>query len=210
MGRKAESRQRARLSPIAGRLARWESLHVTNPPGADRLDYPPPARDAFREESRLIAFPQPGGCLCGAVRYQLSDAGLTLYACHCTDCQRQSGSCFSLSLVVRRSSLALLDGRPAEYTVTLADGRHKSSQGCSECCTRLFSPSRAPELVIVEAASLDDTSWLRPVAHIWTRSAQSWFQLPEDALRCDRGPRQDDFSSFIRAWNGQSHPKESG
>jgi len=52
---------------------------------------------------------------------------------------------------------------------------------------------------------LDDTIWLRPVAHIWTQSAQSWLQLPDDALRYDQGPGQDDFLSFIRAWNEQSH-----
>lgn len=156
----------------------------------------------------MIAFPQPGGCLCGDIRYRVLDAGLTLYACHCTDCQRQSGSSFSLSLVVRRTSLTLQSGRPAEYSVTLADGRRKSSQYCSDCCTRLFSPSRAPELVIVEAASLDDTSWLRPVAHIWTRSAQSWLQLPDDALLYDQGSGPDDFLLFMRAWKALSHSAE--
>lgn len=157
----------------------------------------------------MIALPQAGGCLCGEIRYQVLDTGLTLYACHCTDCQRQSGSGFSLSLLIRKTSLTLLRGQPAEYSLTLSDGRHKSSQYCSRCCTRLLSPSRGPELIIVEAASLDDTSWLTPVAHIWTQSAQSWLRLPDDALRFERQPEQSDFPSFIRAWN-ERHSKHAG
>ncbi len=157
----------------------------------------------------MIALPQHGGCLCGEIRYRVSDAGLTLYACHCTDCQRQSGSAFSLSLLMRRSSVSIESGQPAEYSITLPDGRRKSSQHCSLCCTRMFSPSRAPELVIVEAASLDDTSWLRPVAHIWTRSAQPWLQLPDDALQFDQRAKPDDILSFIDLWN-EGQPRSSG
>jgi hypothetical protein len=155
-----------------------------------------------------MILPMDGGCLCGEIRYQLSDTGLTLYACHCTDCQRQSGSGFSLSLLARRTSLTVRSGQPAEYSIGLPDGRRKSSQYCGDCCTRLFSPSRAPDLVIVEAASLDDTSWLHPVAHIWTRSAQPWLQIPADALQCDQRPDSDDFLSFIRVWNERRHARE--
>ena len=158
----------------------------------------------------MIAVPQHGGCLCGDIRYRVSDAGLTLYACHCTDCQRQSGSGFSLSLVVQKTSLTLLRGRPAEYSLTLADGRVKSSRYCSRCCTRLFCPSRVPEFVIVEAGSLDDTTEFRPVAHIWTRSALSWIRLPDDALRFDQRPGPDDFLSFIRAWNERVNSQGAG
>jgi hypothetical protein len=156
----------------------------------------------------MIAVPLHGGCLCSDIRYRVSDAGLTLYACHCTDCQRQSGSAFSLSLMIQKTSLTLVRGQPAEYSLTLADDRVKISQYCSHCCTRLFCPSRVPEFVIVEAGSLDDAFRLRPVAHTWTRSALPWIQIPDDALRFDQRPGPDDFLSFIHMWKERVHSQE--
>lgn len=155
------------------------------------------------------ALPQCGGCLCGEIRYCLSDAGLTLYACHCTDCQRQSGSAFSLSLLVRRASLSIESGQPAEYALVLPDGRRKRSQYCSRCHTRLFCPSRTPELIIVEAATLDDTSWLWPVAHIWTRSAQAWIRLPDDTLQFAKQPEPGDMAAFVTTWSERRRPADA-
>ena len=46
-----------------------------------------------------------GGCQCGAIRYRVTGAPVTFYACHCTECQKQSASAFGLSLWVGRSDL---------------------------------------------------------------------------------------------------------
>ena len=84
---------------------------------------------------------QTGGCLCSDIRYCLDDDPLTVYACHCTDCQRQSGSSFTLSMVVRREVLKLLQGQPDEFVVELSDGRRKQASYCRRCCTRLWNPA---------------------------------------------------------------------
>jgi hypothetical protein len=148
----------------------------------------------------MIPLPQRGGCLCGEVRYALAEDPLTLYACHCTDCQRQTGASFALALVVRREAVRIERGSPRETAVALADGRVKRSSGCGRCGARLFSPSRAPGLALLEAGTLDDTSWLEPVAHIWTRSAQRWLALPEAALRFEARPTEEGVLAMVRAW----------
>jgi len=56
--------------------------------------------------------PYDGGCLCGLIRYRLTDEPLTLCTCHCTDCQRLTGSAFALSMIVLKSGLHLLQGEP--------------------------------------------------------------------------------------------------
>ncbi len=145
-------------------------------------------------------FPQQGGCLCGDVRYSLEADPVTLYACHCTDCQTQSGASFALSMLVHLEALQLVRGRPDEYSIELADGRRKGSKFCSRCATRLWGRSRATELAILEPGTLDDTSWLSPVGHIWTRSAQPWVQIPEDAVRCPQQPDDEEMLAFVRAW----------
>jgi hypothetical protein len=132
--------------------------------------------------------PYSGGCLCGAVRYRIVAEPETLYVCHCTDCQRRGGTAFALSLVVRREALEAT-GETNLVAVTLADGRIKQSSFCVNCATRLWGESaRNPAYVIVQPGTLDDTSWLQPVAHIWTRSAQPWLQFPAGALKFETQP----------------------
>ena len=53
-----------------------------------------------------------GGCLCGAVRYRFAGSPLAFYVCHCTDCQKQTGSAFGLSMIVKRDDVELLQGTP--------------------------------------------------------------------------------------------------
>ena len=46
---------------------------------------------------------QTGGCQCGAVRYEVTGPPIKLYVCHCTECQRQSGSAFGMSFICAES-----------------------------------------------------------------------------------------------------------
>jgi hypothetical protein len=57
-----------------------------------------------------VKLPLTGGCQCGAVRYEIAAAPLAVYACHCTDCQRQSGGDFALSLIAPRESVRITKG----------------------------------------------------------------------------------------------------
>jgi hypothetical protein len=67
---------------------------------------------------------RPGGCICGAVRYELTADPVTLYACHCTDCQRATGTSFALSMIVTHEAVALVRGEPELHECRLDDGRH--------------------------------------------------------------------------------------
>ncbi len=148
----------------------------------------------------MVVFPQRGGCLCDGTRYSLSEDPITLYACHCTECQRQTGASFALSMLVRQEALQIVRGRPEEYSLKMRDGRPKRSNFCGRCSTRLWGPSSVPGLAVLEPGTLDDTSWLLPVGHIWTRSAQAWLHIPEDALSFDRQPQAEEYVALARAW----------
>ncbi|MEE8551110.1 MAG: GFA family protein [Gemmatimonadota bacterium] len=149
----------------------------------------------------MILFPQRGGCFCGEVRYTLSEDPLTLYACHCTDCQRQTGSSFVLSMVVRREALKVLGGKLREYSLELPDGRRKHGKFCGRCSTRLWGqPVKLPGLAVLRPGTLDDTSWLHPIGHIWTQSAQPWVRIPDDTLNFSRQPEGDEVLALVRAW----------
>lgn len=118
-----------------------------------------------------------GGCQCGAVRYRLKGEPEGLTACHCRDCQRQSGSAFSLSLDVPDEAFELLSGRLETFTVPCDSGRTKECAFCGSCGTRLYH--RGEWGMSIKAGTLDDTSRLTPDAHYWTKRKQAWVQIPE-------------------------------
>ena len=145
--------------------------------------------------------PWEGGCLCGAIRYRLTEDALGLHVCHCTNCQRITGSGFLMSMPVHRRALDVASGAPQLFAYTSADGLAKREHRCAACGSCLWSETRVPDVLAVQAGTLDDTSWLRPAAHIWTRSAQPWVEIPSDALLYDGQP--DDDMPLVRAWKSR-------
>jgi hypothetical protein len=113
------------------------------------------------------------------VRYELSGAPLTSYACHCQGCQRGAGSAYTLSLIVRRGDLRVIEGALAEGAFELPSGERRW-HGCARCCTPLwYSSPKVAGLVAIKSGTLDDPARFPPVAHLWTRHAHAHVVLPE-------------------------------
>jgi len=145
---------------------------------------------------------QEGGCLCGALRYSIEGRGVLLSACHCTECQRTTGSAFGLSLIVLRESVKLLKGTPRVFEKTFDDGRVKTTTFCTECAGRIWNElARIPQIINVKPGTLDDPKWLDPVAHIWLSKKQPWVPIPDGALRFDGQP--EDFGAVVKAYAEQ-------
>ncbi|MFC3532678.1 GFA family protein [Vogesella facilis] len=140
-----------------------------------------------------------GGCQCGQLRYRVSGRVAALFACHCRDCQRHSASAFGMALWLRDYQLTLLQGRSAQWARHTPGGKVTDCHFCPQCGSRLFHHNRAtPQFLSIKPGSLDDTSWLRPAAHIWTDSAQPWLPLPVDVPGLPGNP--DDFAALLAAW----------
>jgi hypothetical protein len=130
-----------------------------------------------------VQLPLTGGCCCGAVRYEIRAAPTAVYRCHCTDCQRQSGSAYAMSMFVPRGSVALTAGTPRAWHRRADSGRYMQCFFCPECGTRLYNePEARPEVTVIKPGTLDDTSWLNPAGDIWTRSKQPWVEVPEGGI----------------------------
>ncbi|MBW4489477.1 MAG: GFA family protein [Trichocoleus desertorum ATA4-8-CV12] len=140
--------------------------------------------------------PYSGGCQCGQIRYEIRAEPLTLYACHCKECQKQSSSAFGLSMPVPRAAVVILQGQPKQWQRVSDSGREVSCLFCGECGTRLFhNPARNAKITNVKAGTLDDTSWLKPVGNLWTQSSQKWVILSEQMLNYEAQPS--DFSQLF-------------
>lgn len=143
--------------------------------------------------------PYTGGCQCGEIRYEIRAQPLTLYLCHCKECQKQSSSAFGMSLTVSRDAVVVTQGQPKVWTRKADSGREVKNIFCGNCGTRLFH-DRAynPNTINVKAGTLDDTSHLRPVGNIWTRSAQPWVTISDDMLNYEGQP--DDVHLLWERW----------
>jgi hypothetical protein len=140
-----------------------------------------------------------GGCSCGAIRYEISSFPLLLYTCNCTDCQTASGSAFALNMPVLAKAFHILQGEPKGWRHTSPTGVAVISWFCGDCGGRLYGDRAAREAIVnLRAGTLDDTTWLVPIAHMYTRSAQPWVAPAVNAECYEIGP--DDFRPLAERW----------
>jgi hypothetical protein len=123
-----------------------------------------------------------GGCLCGAVRYEVEWPPRALVICHCSDCQKQAGSAFSVVGITRRDHLKL-SGELSRFVHSGSSGQPVTRLFCGDCGSPVLTDTPEVEKrgnIFFQAGTLDDTTDLAPTAHYWTASAQRWFAIPED------------------------------
>ena len=147
-----------------------------------------------------VKLPLGGGCQCGSIRYEVTEMPLTLYACHCTECQKQSSSGFGMSMTTARTGFRVVKGEPKYWYRNSESGNKVSCAFCSDCGTRLFHlPSRNEETVNIKPGTLDETKWLKPVGHVWISSAQTWMNISADALIYEAQPES--YKELYEAWD---------
>ncbi|KAL4938118.1 citrate synthase-like protein [Aspergillus oleicola] len=115
--------------------------------------------------------PLTGHCLCGAVTYKAEvDKPLITAYDHCDDCQRQSGSTYSLVTVVPKDSLTI-NGPVKSYAKNGSSGQPVHRIFCSECGSPIaHDPEAAPPIIALKAGTLDSEikKTLQPDTEIWT------------------------------------------
>lgn len=139
-----------------------------------------------------------GSCQCGEVHYRVSGTPVTLFACHCTDCQRQSSSAFGMALWVKDATVDLERGVLKRWLRDMPSGRTMECSFCPTCGTRIFHQVMGQsEIISIKPGTLNDTRWLNPAGHIWVGSAQPWLQLDPACLQYAGNP--DHFADLASA-----------
>lgn len=142
-----------------------------------------------------------GQCQCGAIQYRLVEEPLVLYVCHCRDCQKQSSSAFGMSLWMEREAIEFLSGQPKFWTTKGDSGAAKICAFCGDCGTRIYHASDdLSEPLSIKAGTLNDTSWLQPVGHIWTKRAQPWVTIDPEKYLCYEEEPGDGFDDLRTRW----------
>ena len=129
-----------------------------------------------------------GGCLCGKVRYAANAEPVFTGVCHCKNCQKQAGTAFSIVVAVPKPALTI-NGTLKTYADRGDSGKGVSRRFCPDCGSPILSEVEVmPDLAIIKAGTLDDTSWLQPAMEIFCDSAQPWVKLAGDHARFPKMP----------------------
>lgn len=133
------------------------------------------------ETDMAPAPPHTGACFCGAVRYALSSDPLFVHACHCRDCQKQTGGPFAVNALIERDRIVLRSGEPVRTEQTTDSGRPHDIWRCPDCLAALWSDyGRREVLAFLRVMTLDAPDACPPDVHIFTRTKAPFIDLPGD------------------------------
>lgn len=128
-----------------------------------------------------------GGCLCGAVRFEIGGAFDHFFLCHCSRCRKDTGSAHAANLFASDARLVWLAGADKVATFDLPDTRHSRSF-CATCGSALPRGIAGTTRVVVPAGSLETPVPNRPDAHIFCADRADWDDAPENVPRVPGGP----------------------
>lgn len=119
-----------------------------------------------------------GRCTCGAVSYRLHARPLFVHACHCSWCQRETGSAFALNAMIETDRLEL-QGAVEEVTIPSASGRGQVVCRCPACKIALWShyAGAGRAVAFVRVGTLDRPGECPPDIHIYTSTKADWLVL---------------------------------
>jgi hypothetical protein len=116
-----------------------------------------------------------GQCLCGDISYECAADPIVTAVCHCADCQRQTGTAFSIVVGVPREQLHIYGTMKVFETLGEDRGAPAYRHFCGNCGSPIISIlADTDDVAWIKAGTLRDTSWLEPQLEAWTDSAQPW------------------------------------
>ena len=129
----------------------------------------------------MAELPLTGGCLCGGVRFEVTEPLVSAGYCHCTRCQRRTGTGASTSARIVPGSLRIESGEELIRSYVPENGFHKVF--CSGCGSALWSQSPDdPEVISVRLGAFDGDPGIRPTHRTYTAYAAVWEPIPDDGL----------------------------
>lgn len=119
-----------------------------------------------------------GGCLCGAIRYRVTQPIGKLIMCHCTDCQKASATGASVNAVVPTDHFEIRSGTPKVFSKVVDSGNTLHRAFCGDCGSPIYTRrDNAPQVTVVKVGTLDAPVDMQVAMNIWTRSARPWMQV---------------------------------
>jgi hypothetical protein len=121
-----------------------------------------------------------GKCTCGFVRYRMTSRPLFVNCCHCTWCQRETGSAFAINAMIEAQRVEVTAGEPVPVMTVSNSGKGQKITRCPKCHVALWSnyAGAGDAVRFVRVGTLLEPGRLPPDIHIFTSTKQPWVVLP--------------------------------
>ncbi|KAK9372181.1 Mss4-like protein [Lipomyces chichibuensis] len=134
-----------------------------------------------------------GSCFCGDCKYEVSGEPAMTAICHCQECHKLTGSCFSTCLMFPEDKFSIVTGsRPLKtFAKKHESGMMLSLHFCPNCATVLYKTADSEKmkgLVILQAGTLDNglaINMEKPNAELWTKYRTSWLEEVTGSKQCN-------------------------
>lgn len=140
-----------------------------------------------------------GHCACGELRYRLHGRPFAVHCCHCRSCQRETGSAFVINGLIETPQVEVLQGSPVTIDTPSDSGKGQKIVRCPRCQVALWSHygGMGERAAFVRVGSLEDPDACPPQVHIFTRSRQPWFDLPDPGIAFEVFYSRDDLDRLF-------------
>ena len=116
-----------------------------------------------------------GGCLCGGVRYEVTGALRPIVMCHCTQCRRTTGHIMAAT-AARHADFRLTAEQGLSWYASSPEARRGF---CNRCGSTLFWQATGGDYLSIAAGTLDDSSGLKIVCHIFTADKGAYYEISD-------------------------------
>ena len=141
-----------------------------------------------------------GRCSCGQLRYRVRGRPLFVHCCHCSWCQRETGSAFALNALYETGRLEMLAGRVEVVDTPSNSGKGQKIVRCPDCRVAVWShyAGAGEAVAFVRVGTLERPAALPPDIHIFTSSKLPWVVLGDDV------PAVPEYYSARKHWPAES------
>lgn len=122
-----------------------------------------------------------GGCLCGAIRFEVTGDPVRTAHCHCDDCRRATGASFATNVFFKEEDVKITQGTPSSYDHGADSGNTMTKQFCAKCGSQMFGGGTgSPGVIHVKVGVLDDASFVKPQIEVYTGKALPFTKLSDE------------------------------
>ena len=129
-----------------------------------------------------------GSCLCGAVTYQFQGEPRGFQYCHCSRCQKVSGSAHGSIMFVKPEQFKWLSGEALVTRFEVPEAEFYASCFCSKCGSSLPWEVKGANNIAIPAGTLDQDPGIKPRRNIFYGSRADWFESSGDLKCFSEGP----------------------
>ena len=123
-----------------------------------------------------------GGCICGQVKYQITDKPLFTQACHCKDCKVLTGSSYVVNSSILENTL-IVEGEVSSTELKAGSGASCKTYFCTKCGAYVYADyDSAIKRLTLRTKTLNNSEKFPPQVHIFTKDKDPWLKLSKDVI----------------------------